>query len=241
MILPLVALKLLLKAYRTPSGSMAPTILISDRIFTRRSFSPPARGEVIVFATPEPGHENSFIKRVVGLPGDTIETIGGRPVINGWLVPQCHVGPYPFDGPTFELYVEYLGDRVYGTLFDHVLDDRSCKVDADCGGGTSCRAGVCGALEGPFAVRAGEVFVLGDNRDNSHDSRRFFGGRGGGVPLGNVGGRGLLVWMSVTPGRFGANVQGPPVLPAAASSLQGALDKCLRERPSLEQTTPPRR
>jgi signal peptidase I len=239
MILPLVALKVLLAAYKTPSGSMGPTILHGDRIFSRRTFAPPPRGDVVVFASPEHGHDQSFIKRVVALAGDTIEAIGGRPIINGWLVPHCHVGTYRFDDRTSELYIEYLGDRAYGTLFDH-LDDRPCKATTDCGDGI-CHLGVCGELEGPFVVQPDEVFVLGDNRDNSYDSRKFFGGRGGGVPLGSVEGRGLFVWLGAVSGRFGASVQGPPVLPPAAASLQGALDKCLRERPPVEQATPPKR
>ena len=84
---------------------------------------------------------------------------------------------------------------------------------------------------------------MGDNRNNSHDSRMWFGGQGGGVPYENIRGRALFVWLSVSDSgmdwsRLGAPVMGRPRLSGRLASLEGALAKCLRERP--EVTVPPR-
>ena len=85
---------------------------------------------------------------------------------------------------------------------------------------------------------------MGDNRNNSHDSRMWYGGQGGGVPFENIRGRALFVWLSVPDSgldfaRIGAPVMGKPRLPAAMKGLEPALEKCLRDRPPLAQTTPP--
>jgi signal peptidase I len=224
--------------FKNPSGSMIPTLLVGDRFVTRRGFhTPPRRGDVIVFRFPEnPAQE--FVKRIAAVPGDTLEALDGRPVINGWLAPHCYVGPYPQEGRTGHLYVEYLGDATYGTLFDQKTGEQACKADAECGEGR-CRGGVCGTLQGPFTVHRDEVWVMGDNRNNSHDSRSWRGGLGAGVPFDNVHGTALKVWLGAVGGRFGAPIDGPPVLPPEASALQPALDGCLRDRPPPALTTPP--
>ncbi|HEU4532751.1 MAG TPA: hypothetical protein VFS00_01490, partial [Polyangiaceae bacterium] len=84
------------------------------------------------------------------------------------------------------------------------------------------------------------------NRNNSHDSRSWFGGKGGGVPQIDLLGRAAFVWLHVEPGgsfsfdRFLADVNGAPVLPAAhAATLGPALERCLSARPPREKTTPP--
>jgi signal peptidase I len=93
----------------------------------------------------------------------------------------------------------------------------------------------------------GEVWVLGDNRNNSQDSRAWFGGRGGGVPFRNIKGRAMFVWMSfgpdggITVDRLLVRVLGRPRLPkGAAPELVAGIDRCLNQRPSVEQTTPPK-
>ena len=114
-----VAVALLLRAFvveafKIPSGSMLPTLQIQDHIFVNkfiygpeipfthtRLFAnlPPKRGDVMVFIYPDPNPDNprqDFIKRVIALPGDTLEADGGHPIINGWKVPSCDVGPYEF-------------------------------------------------------------------------------------------------------------------------------------------------
>ena len=246
------------EAFKIPSGSMIPTLQIGDHIFVNkftygplipwtdnRLFSrlPPSRADVMVFKFPE-NKEQDFIKRVIAVPGDTLEAIDGRPLINGWLVPHCYVGPYKYDGRTAELYVEFLEDKSYFTLFDNKTDEQTCSTNDECGAGLACRSGICGILQGPFHVAQYEAWVMGDNRNNSHDSRSWRGGLGAGVPFENIKGRAMFVWMSFGPGggiaqdRLFVNVMGRPKLPSVQEpALATALDRCLRERPA--QTTPP--
>jgi signal peptidase I len=262
-----VAVALLLRAFvveafKIPSGSMIPTLMIGDHIFVnkftygplipwtdRRVFSrlPPSRADVMVFKFPE-NKEQDFIKRVIAVPGDTLEALDGRPVLNGWLVPHCYVGSFKYEGKTAELYVEHLEDKSYFTLFDSRLDDQACVQNNECSLGKVCKAGVCGSLQGPFKVAPNEVWVMGDNRNNSHDSRSWRGNLGAGVPFQNIKGKAMFVWMSFGPGggiaqdRLFVNVMGRPKLPPAQeASMRPALEKCLRERPPIAQTTPPTR
>jgi signal peptidase I len=92
--------------------------------------------------------------------------------------------------------------------------------------------------QGPYFAKSGEVWVMGDNRNNSHDSRMWFGGQGGGVPFENIRGRALFVWLSVSDNgvdwsREGAPVMGRPRLPPSASALDSQFEECLRTRPSV--------
>ncbi len=237
------------EAFKIPSGSMLPTLQIQDHIFVNkfaygpsvpftksRLFSslPPKYGDVMVFEFPDPVASNprqDFIKRVIALEGDTLEVESGHPIINGWRVPNCRVGDYEFhegDETSLkrgELYVEYLGEYSYLTLFEEGHSESN---------------------QGPYRVKPGEVWVLGDNRNNSSDSRAWYGGRGGGVPYENIKGRSMFVWMSFGPNggvtwdRLLVHVLGKPRLPKGApDDLVAAIEKCVAERPSIEQTTPP--
>jgi signal peptidase I len=237
------------EAFKIPSGSMLPTLQIQDHIFVNkfaygptvpftksRLFErmPPAYGDVMVFEFPDPNPQNprqDFIKRVIARPGDTLAVESGHPVINGWKVPSCLVGNYEFregdDGShkRGDLYVEYLGEHSYLTLYEEDRFD---------------------GRQGPYQVAPGEVWVLGDNRNNSSDSRAWNGGRGGGVPFANIKGRALFVWMSfgadggITWDRLLVNVMGRPRLPKEApAALTAAIDRCLATRPPIAETTPP--
>src|SRR5262249_59553105 len=91
-----------------------------------------------------------------------------------------------------------------------------------------------------------QAWVMGDTRDNSHDSRSWNNGRGGGVPFENIKGRAMFVWMSFGPGgsvaydRLFVKMHGPPELPGGQDpALRPAIEKCLKERPPIEKTTPP--
>ena len=260
----LVALVLrvfVIEAFKIPSGSMIPTLMIGDHIFVAKyaygpllPFSdtrlytrmPPSRGDVMVFKFPE-NKEQDFIKRVVAVPGDKLEALDGRLVINGWLAPHCYVGRLEQGhGLSGELYVEHLGERSYITMFDQKSGEEPCATDGDCGVGRACRGQVCGMLQGPYHVAPEEVWVMGDNRNNSHDSRSWHNGVGAGVPFRNIKGRAMFVWMAwnanggVAFDRLFVSVMGQPRLPSGApASLQAGLDACLRKRPPLGETTPP--
>jgi signal peptidase I len=161
-------------------------------------------------------------------------------------VPHCRVGTFRHDGHLSELFVEFLEDESYFTLFDSNPDDDVCVQTEDCAPGLSCKSGLCGLAQGPFRVAEGEAWVMGDNRNNSHDSRSWRGGLGGGVPFENIKGRAMFVWMSFGSGggiaqdRLFVNVMGRPRLPPGQDpALTSALEKCLLERPSVSETTPP--
>lgn len=232
---------LVVEAFKIPSGSMLPTLQIGDHIFVNKFIygpmvpllnkrllprMPPARGDVIVFENPDhgPGDEREdYIKRVIALPGDVLEADGGHPIINGWRVPSCLVGTYTFaeqrGGPTDtgKLYVEFLGERAYLTFYE---------------------AGHSDGHQGPFVAAPGEVWVFGDNRNNSRDSRAWFGNRGGGVPFDNIKGRAMFVWLPLD--RFLVNVMGAPQLPnGAPTEMVTGIQRCLASRPPLSDTTPP--
>jgi signal peptidase I len=233
------------EAFKIPSGSMIPTLQIGDHIFVnklvygpawpfskRRVYTrmPPERGDVMVFQFPE-RPEQDFIKRVIAIPGDTLEAKNGHPWINGWEVPSCFIGVYSYAETESQsrhegdLYAEFLGDESYLTLYDH-------------------SAGAFPETHGPFKVAEGEAWVMGDNRHNSHDSRMWFGGQGGGVPFANIKGRASFVWLSMGDkgiqwGRFGAPVMGRPRLPPAMAHLEAGLTKCLAQRPPVDKTMPP--
>ena len=254
-----------IEAFKIPSGSMIPSLMIGDHIFVnkltygplipwteKRLFEslPPSRADVMVFKFPE-NKEQDFIKRVIATPGDTLEAINGRPIINGLLLPHCYVGKFGKDEGA--LYIEFMEDRAYFTLFasdemhPNGPDEPACRVQDDCGLGQTCKAGICGHHQGPFKVAKNEVWVMGDNRHNSHDSRSWHGGMGGGVPFQNIKGRAMFVWMSFAPGggiaqdRLFVNVMGRPKLPGGTDpSLQTAVDRCMRERPSVAAATPPK-
>jgi signal peptidase I len=234
------------EAFKIPSGSMIPTLRVGDHIFVDKlrygpllpfgkgrlyARMPPARGDVVVFGFPERPDED-FIKRVIGHPGDQIEVFDGHPRINGWDVPHCRAGTFTYSESDDvwgrhegELDVEFLGENAY-----LVLHDRAALGAAD--------------HQGPFTVKPGEFFVMGDNRNNSHDSRLWFGGRGGGVPFDLLKGHALFVWFSASSrgfdaSRIGTVVTGHPRVEQASVELQAGIEKCLAEKPA--NTLPPGR
>jgi signal peptidase I len=225
----------LVEAFKIPGGSMMPTLLVGDRLVVDKLALRgrlPERGDAIVFEFPE-DPEQDFIKRVIALPGDTLEVREGRAFLNGWPVPRCRLGEAAMPAgargerpAAGEVFVEFLGSHAYLTLVDWKMVPRGNSA--------------------PLVARPGEVLVLGDNRDNSYDSRLWFGGKGGGVPVGNIIGRAAVIWLSVAaqggtrPGRAGERLGGEPQLPPGLEGLRPALEACLRERPAAAQASPPR-
>ena len=172
-----------LEAFQIPATSMYPTLLVGDHIFVDKRRRVPQRGDVIVFQYPiEPS--TAYIKRVIGLPGDIIEISAGALVVNGAPVSRarfqedCGKGA---DG--FTAYEE----SIPCVLWHETLDGRTYEIgtDTDLGERRDFFRSV---------VPENAVFVLGDNRDNSSDSRVW-----GAVPLQNIKGVARLVWWSRAP------------------------------------------
>jgi signal peptidase I len=186
------------------------------------------RGDIAVFETPAgldaPPH---MIKRVIGLPGDRISMNGPHAVINGWEVPSCDAGGYFYPlssggGVAGRLFVEFLGDAAYLTV---VLPFEASWPET-------------------YQVPPGELFVLGDNRSNSADSRSWNGGKGGSVPVGDVVAR-VALWLTGTnrdqsldlvhalrPLGSRARLDG-----IDTSELRAGIERCLASRP--KDTRPP--
>lgn len=197
----------LIEPFRIPSGSMIPTLQIGDFILVNKfsygirlpivntklfDLGAPERGDVAVFRYPEEPRID-YIKRVIGLPGDTIAYQNKQIFLNGEPVPLEVVGPV--DDPT--------GFRMQTLELRETLGDKSHRLLVQ-----STRTGQLREL----VVPEGEYFVMGDNRDNSSDSRRW-----GTVPEENLAGRAFFIWMNfrkldgmnfdIDWGRIGSRIQ----------------------------------
>lgn len=189
----------LVEAYVIPSGSMLPTLLIHDHIFVNKmiygvripfgktwllKFTEPKRGEVIVFRYP--GEESTyFIKRIIGVPGDKILYEDGNLFINDQKIEKS--------APSHTEHMDWLGNDpnvpgLPGGKEDYVHFDELLRSE---GHSTLLRRGEVHMNAGPLVVPDGMLYVMGDNRDNSNDSRYW-----GYVPQENILGRAMFVWLS---------------------------------------------
>jgi signal peptidase I len=168
-----------IEAFKIPAGSMIPTLLVGDHMFVDKRAREVQRGDVVVFAYPrEP--DKDFVKRVIAIGGDTVEVRDNVVWLNGVAIARrpvegdCHYDDYD------ALAGHWESRRCQA--FEETLDGRTWRVFQDPGRVQSFR---------PFTVPAGSFWVLGDNRDNSHDSRFW-----GAVPPDNYKGVARLLWWS---------------------------------------------
>ncbi|HWE30048.1 MAG TPA: signal peptidase I [Polyangia bacterium] len=167
------------EAFKIPSGSSIPTLLVGDHIFVDKTAKHPHRGDTTVFIYPKE-RDFDFIKRVVAVGGDTIEIRDNQLVLNGQPVPRKHVDePCEYDD-----YVEDTAhwERHRCEAWDEMLDGRTYRVVFELGSVHSTQ---------PVTVPPDSYFVLGDNRDNSHDSRFW-----GFVPQALIKGVARKIWWS---------------------------------------------
>ena len=183
--------------YHVPTGSMNPVITEGDRIFANKlaygfklpfqkepllTWARPERGDIVAFIPP---HDSSveYTKRVIGVPGDRISVTAGSLYINGHRVPRKLVR----EEGGFVFYEEELFDRKYviRMMKDRRFDSRTCSV----------------------TVPDGYYFVMGDNRDNSYDSRYW-----GFVPFENIDARLGVCWLHVNPGSLVPSPELPKII-----------------------------
>ena len=176
------------EAFYIPTSSMSPTILNGDRILVKKLLSPdhfPERGDLIVFRNPTSSEAIAFVKRVVAVAGDQIEISGERVLINGNELKRDRV-------PNESL--KHLGDQLGGQVVFEVNSGHRYLVAYDDTAEEESGQSVFEAT-----VPEGHVFVLGDNRNRSMDSRQFGSIHSGNI-IGNVE---YIYWPAESWSRFG--------------------------------------
>jgi signal peptidase I len=193
----------LFEPFKIPSGSMMPTLLAGDLILVNKfsygirlpvvhvkilEVGQPRRGDVMVFRFPQDTSVD-YIKRVVALPGDTVQYQNNRLAINGKPVSLVESGEfYDHDRMTFtRQFTEQLGGTPHQVLVDPEKQSELVPV-AEFPFREQCKYRSSGLV---CVVPSGHYFVMGDNRDNSLDSRFW-----GFVPERNIVGRAVMVWMN---------------------------------------------
>lgn len=190
---PVVLIVFLLRSFiaepfRIPSGSMMPTLLIGDFILVNKftygvripvinkkiiDISQPQRGDAVVFRYPK-NPSVDYIKRVIGLPGDRISYVNKQLSINGKLIKQDSLGRYQGLGQGKTMTgAEILSEDLQTIEHDILINSNAPNI------------------KGTFIVPKGHYFMMGDNRDNSNDSRYW-----GTVPEENLVGKAFFIWMN---------------------------------------------
>lgn len=234
LIIALAFRAVLVEPYKIPSGSMIPTLEIGDQIFVNKfiygvrlpftNYVPfvlvraPKRGDVIVFNNPV-HNEVDYIKRVVGVPGDKLEFTGDGVKVNGTsLVKVQETADYvywddrsPLSESWGAMFRRWTTDdwfRQSETLYRETIDGQPHYIlDNPANHAMALRR----TTERAVTVPEGHVFVMGDNRNNSEDSRFGLGDnsdRPRFVPYGNIKGKATVIWLSLSRGGFLSSIFG---------------------------------
>jgi signal peptidase I len=187
--------------FNIPSGSMIPTLLVGDYLFVSKysygysrfslPFSPPlfsgrifghppVRGDVAVFKLPRDTSVD-YIKRIIGLPGDRVQVTHGQLYINGQMVPRQPAGEYMAEDGGAKILTQRYIETLPGSGVKHDIIKMSDESEQN------------NTIE--YVVPQGYVFAMGDNRDNSQDSR--FQNAVGYIPLENLVGRAEIIFFSI--------------------------------------------
>jgi signal peptidase I len=193
----------LFEPFKIPSGSMIPTLMIGDLILVNKFHygvrlpvinkkitegTSPARGDVMVFRYP-PRPSQDYIKRVVGIPGDEVAYLNKKLTINGKPLSKTSMPDF-FDDDTMHYskqFEELLGDKTH-RLLNEETQPAFVSGASDFEFKQNCNYSIEGVV---CKVPAGHYFMMGDNRDNSLDSRYW-----GFVPDKNIVGKAFYVWMN---------------------------------------------
>ena len=192
LVIVLILRSFLIEPFQIPTGSMIPTLEVGDFILVNKyaygvrlpvigtkliDVDDPDRGEVMVFIPP---HENKYyIKRVIGLPGDTVRYEDKDLYINGELITKEYVEPISVDTSIGDLpgvlYSETINGVEHATQHIDAVGRRRARTT--------------------WVIPNGHYFMMGDNRDNSSDSREW-----GPVPQKDIVGKAIAVWLHKEPG-----------------------------------------